>query len=142
MFQNRSAALLTAFGDANGAYESLGMCPGGSRSASELAWGRFWTPPGRSWVTRGVTWSALGRHLGVPEAPRACPDASPKRLWAPKTAQDRFFVDFSSIAAPFGWIFSCIFHRLLVCLSFLLLSAMHWRTATKPHDDCARSSKR
>ena len=53
----------------------------------------FWTAPGRSWLARNGPRSALGRHLGVQKPSRARPDAFLKRPWAPKTAQDRFFVD-------------------------------------------------
>ena len=37
--------------------------------------------------------SALGQHLGVQKPSWTRPDASPKRLWAPKTAQDGFLGD-------------------------------------------------
>ena len=53
----------------------------------------FWTAPARSWLARNGPRSALGRHLGVQKPSRARPDAFLKRPWAPKTAQDRFFVD-------------------------------------------------
>ena len=62
--------------------------PEGSWSVFGAAQGRFWTAPGRSWLARGAPRSALGWHLGVQKPSQACPDASPKRLWAPKTAQD------------------------------------------------------
>ncbi len=48
-------------------------------SVSGPARARFWEALGRSWRARGASRSALGRHLGVHEPPRARPDASPKR---------------------------------------------------------------
>ena len=53
----------------------------------------FWTAPARSWLARNGPRSALGRHLGVQKPSRARLDAFLKRPWAPKTTQDRFFVD-------------------------------------------------
>ena len=43
----------------------------------------------------------FGQHFGIQRPSRARPDASPKRLWTPKMAQDRFFVDFESIKNGF-----------------------------------------
>ena len=71
--------------------------PGGSWSVFGAARGRFWTAPGRSWLARDVPRSALEQYLGVQKPSRARPDACPKRPWAPKTIQDRFFVDFGSV---------------------------------------------
>ena len=79
------------------------QCSTGARTAhweslSRAARGSFWTSPGCSWLARGAPRSALRRHLGVQKPSRVRPDASPKRPWAPKPAQDRFFVNL-------GWIF-------------------------------------
>ena len=60
--------------------------------------GSFWTSPGRSWLARGAPRSALGRHLGAQKPSQAHPDASLQRPWAPKSVQDRFFIDLG----PFG----------------------------------------
>ena len=78
---------------------------GGSWSVFGAARGPFWTALGRSWLARAAPRSAWRRHLGVQWPSRARPDASPKRPWAPKTPQDRFFVDFRSIKDGFSWIF-------------------------------------
>ena len=43
--------------------------------------------------------------MGVQWPSRARPDASPKRPCAPKTPQDRFFVDFWSIKDGLSWTF-------------------------------------
>jgi len=71
--------------------------------------GSFWTSPGRSWLARGAPRSALGRHLGVQKLSQARPAASPIRPWAPKMAQDRFFVDFGSVWAGFSSKFEQFF---------------------------------
>ena len=72
--------------------------PKASWSVSGAARERFWTAPEHSWPAWGVPRSALGHHVGVQKTSRARPDASPKRPWAPKPAQDQFFFDL-------GWIF-------------------------------------
>ena len=64
----------------------------------------MWTALGRSSSTRGVPRSVLGRHLGVQKPSRTHPEASPKRFWTPRTAQDRFFVDFGTIWRGFPTI--------------------------------------
>ena len=97
-------------GDATGTYGRPRNGPRSSWSVFGAPWGSFWVTPGRSWRARGAPRLALGRHLGVQKPSRARPDASPKRPWAPKTAQDRFFFDFGSIWG--GW--SSIFERLFV----------------------------
>ena len=71
--------------------------------------GRSCASPGRSWRARGVPRSSPGRLWRVPGASRVGPDASPKRLLTPKTAQERFFVDFSSFRARFFVDFRPIF---------------------------------
>ena len=67
--------------------------------------GRFWTALGRSWLARGAPRSALERFLGVQEPSRPRPDASPTRPRTPKTAQERFFVDFCRFFVDFRSIF-------------------------------------
>ncbi len=57
--------------------------PGRLRAISE----RFGNPPGRSWDAPDAPQDVLG-------APRLRPGASPERLGAPKTPQDRFWNDF------------------------------------------------
>ena len=86
------------------------------RTLSESSWSVsgaarecFWTAFGHSWPAWGVPRSALGRHLGVQKPSRARPGASPKRLWAPKPAQDRFFFDLGSIWDGFSQIFERFF---------------------------------
>ena len=81
----------------------------GSWSVSGAARKRFWTAPGHSWPAWGVPRSALGRHLGVQKPSRARPGASPKRPWAPKPPQDRFFFDLGSIWDGFSQIFERFF---------------------------------
>ena len=67
------------------------------------------TAPGRSWPTRGVPRSALGRHLGVEQPSQARPDATPNRLWTYESARNRFFADLSWILASFSLIFERFF---------------------------------
>ena len=83
---------------------------GGSCSDDGAAQGDFWPLPGRSWRAWGAPRLAVGRQLGVQKPSRAHLDESPKRLWAPKTVQERFFIDF-------GWIWgrlSSIFERFFI----------------------------
>ena len=99
-----------------------------------------------------ASWPLLGhpgRHLVGFGAPLGCPRGAPSVSGrVPKTALGaesnpgsifrRFFVDWGCVLVDFFMYFQ----RLFVRLSFLLFSAVHLRTATKPHDDCARSTKR
>ena len=70
---------------------------------------RFWTALGCSWLAQGAPRSALGWHVDVQKPSRACPHASPKRFCAPKTAQNRFFVDVGSVWAGFSLTFERFF---------------------------------
>ena len=82
----------------------------GQPDQGETSRARSWTSPGRSWRARGVPRSLLSRLWRVQVASRTRPDASLNRAWTPKTGQDRFSNDFSSI-----WLgFSVISDRLLV----------------------------
>ena len=96
-------------GDASGAYGRFGHGPRSSRSVSGLPWGRFWTASGHPWRAKGAPRSALGRHLGAQKPSQAHPDASPMWPWAPKTAQDQFFVNLGSIWDGFSAIFERFF---------------------------------
>ena len=98
--------LPTALGDASGACGRFGNGPPSSRSVSGLPWGRFLTAFGHSWRAEGAPRSALGRHLGALKPSQAHPDASLQRPWAPKSVQDRFFIDLGSIWGGFSSIFA------------------------------------
>ena len=88
----------------------VGMCARRrSWSMSGVPRQAFWTAAGHSWLARNGPRSALGRHLGVQKPSRARPDASLKRLWALKAAQDRFFEDSGSILARYLSIFERFF---------------------------------
>ena len=104
-YKNRFASASDCVWPCERRCERLGNCPGSSWSVSGAPRRRFWTALGRSWLACGAPRSALGRHLGVHEPSRARPDASLKRLWVPKTSQDRFFVDLGSISDGFSSIF-------------------------------------
>ena len=88
-------ALPIPFGDENAVASILGVVPEALGASLEL--------PGHvdsSWplfVHPSVPRSTLGRHLGVQKPFRTRPEASTKRFWAPRTAQDRLFVDFGMI---------------------------------------------
>ena len=69
----------------------------------------FWTALDRSWIVRSDPRSALGQHLGVQKSSRTRPDASPKPLWAPKTARDGFFGRFGGHAPRILSISECFF---------------------------------
>ena len=88
--ENRSEIHLPAlpipFGDANAVTSILGVVPEALGASLGL--------PGH---TRGVPGWNLGRHLGAQKPFRTRPEASPKRFWTPRTAQDRLFVDFGTI---------------------------------------------
>ena len=92
----------------------LGTAPESPGSVPGAAWGIFWPVPGRSWPAPDVPRSVLEPFFGVPDPSRARPGAFPKRLRAPKTAQNRFCVDFSSILVPFSSIFERFFRRILL----------------------------
>ena len=77
---------------------------------------RLWSCPGThvdsSWplfIHPSVPRSALGRHLGVQKQFRTRPEASTKRFWTPRTAQDRLFVDFGTTWHGFPAISDQIF---------------------------------
>ena len=90
----------------------------------ELRLRTFWAwPPGlseRLWAALGTLldgfWPLLasrgrpkigfGAAFGCPKPSQAHPDASLQRLWAPKTVQDRFFIDLGSIWGGFSPIFA------------------------------------
>ena len=79
--------------------------PESSRSVPGAARGGFWPVPRPSWPAPDVPRSVPGPLFGAPDPSRARPGAFPKRLRAPKTAQDRFCIDFGSIFVDFQWIF-------------------------------------
>ena len=82
---------------------------GRSGSVSVQGWGHFRTNPRRSWCAWDAPRSFLRCSFGISDLARACPGASPKRLRAPKTAQDRFCIDFVPILGPFSAIFERFF---------------------------------
>ena len=86
-------ALPVPFGDANAVTSILGVVPEALGASLEL--------PGHAcgplFVHPSVPRSTLGHHLGVQKPFRTCPEASTKRFWTPRTAQDRLFVDFGTI---------------------------------------------
>ena len=86
-----------------------GIAPESSGSVPGPTWGGFWPVPRRSWLAPGAPRSVPGPFFGVPDSSGARPGASPKRLRAPKTAQDRCCIDFSSIWAPLSSIFERFF---------------------------------
>ena len=97
-------ALPIPFGDANAVTSILGVVPEALGASLGLPGGRIWTALGRSSSTRGVSVWNLGRHLGAQKPFRTRPEASPKRFWTPRTAQDRFFIDFGTIWRGFPTI--------------------------------------
>ena len=74
----------------------------------------FWPRPGRPrgallnapGLSQERSWGLAGALFRVPGPSRQRPGAPPQRLGSPKTAQDRFFVDFSSIWHRFCFDFS------------------------------------
>ena len=86
-----------------------GIAPESSGSVPGPARGGFWPVPRRSWPAPDAPRSVLRPFFGVPDLSRARPGASPKRLRAPKTAQDRFCIDFLWMLVPFSGIFETFF---------------------------------
>ena len=104
--QNRSASVLDSARCTKCARGPLRSCLGASQNPPGETFG--WVPgalgPPQTPQDRSRT-----VFFGVPDPSRACPGAFPKRLRAPKTAHDRFCIDFLWILAPFSWIFERFF---------------------------------
>ena len=82
-----------------------------SRTPLEHLWDVPATLLPASWLAQGAPRSASGWHLGFLKLSRTRPDASPKRPWASKTAQNRFFFDLGSIWDGFSNDFSSLLDR-------------------------------
>ena len=100
--QNRSASVFDNARRTKRARGPLRSCPGASQDRPGETFDRF---PRALGPPRTPQRSIPGSFFGVPDPSRARPGASPKRLRAPKTSQDRFCIDFSSILVPFSSIF-------------------------------------
>ena len=92
---------------------------------------RFRKSPRRLWLACGVPRSALRLNLGVSDAFRARPGATPKQFSAPKIAQDRIFMDFGRLSIDFALILAQFSHDLRALFSASSLLARCARSTDK-----------